>query len=153
MALSSVRRRLQFLSLEGKLALIVALFVAIVAALVLLAAVEMQILSAVRAYVGGEGLWSKGQKGAVYHLLRYATTHDEDDYQSFRSAVAVPLGDRRARVALDRDPTDLAQASAGFIQGRNHPEDVDGLIELFRRFRHVSYMADAVQSWADADAR
>jgi len=28
----------------------------------------MGILSAVRAYVGGEGLWSKGQKQAVYHL-------------------------------------------------------------------------------------
>ena len=153
MALSSVRRRLQFLSLEGKLALIVALFVAIVVTLVLLAAVEMQILSAVRAYVGGEGLWSKGQKGAVYQLQRYATTHDEGDYRNFRSTIAVPLGDRRARLALDRDAPDLEQASAGFTQGRNHPEDVPGLIELFRRFRHVSYMADAVQIWADADVR
>src|SRR5258708_31710756 len=124
MALSSVRRRLQFLSLEGKLALIVAVFVAIVVTLVLLAAVEMQILSAVRAYVGGESLWSKGQKGAVYQLQRYATTYDEDDYRSFRSAVAVPLGDHRARLALDRHAPDLEQASAGFIQGRNHPEDV-----------------------------
>ena len=28
-------------------------------------------LSSVRAYVGGEGLWSKAQKDAVFHLYKY----------------------------------------------------------------------------------
>ena len=28
-------------------------------------------LSSVRAFVGGEGLWSKAQKDAIYHLEKY----------------------------------------------------------------------------------
>ncbi|MEW6269303.1 MAG: PAS domain-containing sensor histidine kinase [Thermodesulfobacteriota bacterium] len=151
MALGSVRRRLQFLPLGGKLALIVALFVAIVVALVLVAVVEMRILSAVRAYVGGEGLWSKGQKSAVLHLQRYAQTHDAGQYRLFRDAIAVPLGDRAARLALERRSPDLEAARRGFLQGRNHPDDVPGLIELFRRFRHVPQMAKAVEVWAASD--
>jgi len=152
-ALTKVRRRLQFLSLGGKLALIVAVFVAIVASLVLLAIVEMQVLSSVRAYVAGEGLWSKGQKAAVYHLQRYAMTRAASDYEEFRIAIAVPLGDRVARLALEQPEPDLAEASEGFLRGRNHPEDVPGLIGLFRRFRGVHYMNEAVRVWAAADEK
>jgi signal transduction histidine kinase len=151
MALGALRRRLHFIPLEGKLAPVVAIFIAIVSTLVLLAAAEMYVLSAVRAYVGGEGLWSKGQKAAVYHLHRYATTRDPLDWQAFRAAIAVPLGDRRARLALDRPDPDVDAARAGFLQGRIHPADVPGLIVLFVRFRHVPYMARAVDVWAAAD--
>jgi PAS domain S-box-containing protein len=48
-----------------RVALIVVLFVAIVGCLLLLVAAQMDVLSAIRAYVGGEGLGSKGQKDAV----------------------------------------------------------------------------------------
>jgi len=47
-------------------------FVAIVALLVLLATESISIVSASRAYVGAESLWSKAQKEAVYSLYRYA---------------------------------------------------------------------------------
>ena len=151
MALGALRRRLLFLPLEGKLVPVVAIFVAIVSTLVLLAAAEMAVLSAVRAYVGGEGLWSKGQKTAVHRLQRYATTRDPLDWEAFRAAVAVPLGDRRARLALDRPEPDLDAARAGFLQGRIHPDDVAGLIALFVHFRSVPYMARAVDVWAAAD--
>jgi signal transduction histidine kinase len=153
MALATLRKRFRFLPFEGKLALVVALFAAIVATLVLLAVVEMHVLSAVRAYVAGEGLWSKGQKAAVYRLQRYATTFDTRDWQAFREAIAVPLGDRRARLALDRPDPDNADARVGFLQGRNHPDDVPALIGLFRRFRSLSDMARAVDVWAAADAQ
>ena len=35
---------------------------------------SLNTLSSLRAYVGGEGLWSKAQKDAVYYLNRYADT-------------------------------------------------------------------------------
>jgi hypothetical protein len=53
-------------------------------AVVLLAALgflSAMVLSAVRAYVGGESMWSKGQKDAVYHLLNYVESHDPDDHR------------------------------------------------------------------------
>src|SRR5262249_8619009 len=137
MTFGTLRHRLRSLSLERKLALIVALFGAIVATLVLIAVVEIQVLAAVRAYVGGEGLWSKSQKTAVTHLQRYALKKSPHEYEAFRAAIAVPLGDRQARLALDRPTPDVEAARRGFLRGRNHPDDVPGMIQLFLRLRHV----------------
>ncbi|RUR05371.1 hypothetical protein [Legionella sp. km772] len=53
--------------------------------------ITMKILSAVRTYVSGEGLWSKAQKNAVYYLAKYALTHNEKDYQSYLDLLKVPL--------------------------------------------------------------
>src|ERR687892_2471760 len=50
--------------------------VLVIAFLVFMTLQSMQILSACRAYVGGEGLWSKGQKDAVYSLIQYAQSHN-----------------------------------------------------------------------------
>lgn len=128
------------------------LFVLIVAFLLLLTNARTEILSAVRAYVAGEGLYSKGQKDAVYSLRRYASSGAESDYESFLSAIAIPLGDRRAREELEKPSPDPAVVYAGFIAGHNHPEDVEDMARLFRWFRHVPYMADAIQIWAAGDA-
>jgi hypothetical protein len=43
------------------------------------------------------------------------------------------MGDRRAPSSCEDDP-DLAVVREGFIAGRNDPDDIDGMIRLFRRF-------------------
>ena len=63
-------------------------------------------LSAVRASVAGEGLWSKAQKNAVFHLRTYAYSHKEADYNAFNSSLEVPESDRRARAELKKDNPD-----------------------------------------------
>ncbi|HMI60570.1 MAG TPA: hypothetical protein VK518_06670, partial [Puia sp.] len=85
-------------------------------------------LSAVRAYVGGEGLWSKGQKDALYQLLKYARTHKEADYTKFLGYMTVNQGDHQTRMELLKEHPNLDSARAGFIEGRNSPEDVDRMI-------------------------
>lgn len=52
---------------------------------------------------------------------------------------------------LEKPDPDLEVARRGFIQGRNHPDDVGGMIRLFRRFGDVSFMAKAIDIWAVAD--
>jgi PAS domain S-box-containing protein len=139
--------------LEGRRAtlLIIGLFALIIACLLFVANIGMSVLSATRAYVGGEGLWSKGQKDALIALMRYADTGDERDYARYRAAIAVPLGDHRAREELERPTPDLAVVTEGFLAGRNHPDDIPGMIRLFRWFRSISYMDQAIAIWAEAD--
>ncbi len=96
-------------------------FLLIVVLLVLLASESLKIVSASRAYVGGESLWSKAQKEAVYSLFRYAQSHAEADYAAYRAEIAVPMGDHRARLELERPDPDLAVAREGFIAGKNDP--------------------------------
>jgi len=147
----SVRTSLRLLPIGKKLGLIVVLFVLIVGCLLVLADMQMEILSGVRAYVGGEGLWSKGEKDAVHHLARYAETRDERDYRRYLDAIAVPMGDKQARLELEKPAPDPRVVREGFVQGRNHPDDVPRMAMLFRRFRHVSYMAKAIAIWTAGD--
>jgi len=120
--------------------------------LVAAAALSMEVQSAIRAYVGGEGLWSKGQKEAVFRLGRFAETRSPLEYGKFRAAIDICLGDSQARIELEKAEFDPAVARAGFLRGHNHPDDIAGMIRLFRYFRHVSYMDRAIGVWTRADA-
>ncbi|HEY2798235.1 MAG TPA: EAL domain-containing protein [Thermoanaerobaculia bacterium] len=122
------------------------------AGIAILSQTALSLLSGVRAYVGGEGLWSKGQKDAVHWIHRYAATGDPKAFASYRAAVAVPLGDRIAREELEKAHPDDRVARAGLLQGRNHPEDVDEMIWLVRNFRWVGYVQSALAIWRQGDA-
>ena len=115
------------------------------------AAFSIQLLSTVRAYVTGESLYSKGQKDAQIYLLDYAEQHREADYIRFVSALAMPLGDRAAREALQRPEPDIAAARQGFLDGGNHPDDIDGLIRMFRWFQRVPFMSKPIATWTEGD--
>jgi diguanylate cyclase (GGDEF)-like protein/PAS domain S-box-containing protein len=126
-------------------------FAMLIVAQVSLAVISLDTLSSVRAYVAGEALWSKGQKEAIYYLNRYAETGDPLAYRSYRNAIAIPVGDRDARFALEKNPPDMAAAREGFLHGGNHPDDISGLIWLYQNFRHVSYLERAINHWKATD--
>jgi two-component system, LuxR family, sensor kinase FixL len=136
---------------RDRIVLLVILFVSIVSCAVVAADLQAAILTAVRSYVGGEGLWSKAQKASVYHLTRYATSHREEDFELYRRAIDVPLGDRQARLELEKPGPDLEVVREGFLRGNIHPDDIPGMASLFRNFRRVSYMARAIAIWAEGD--
>lgn len=108
-------------------------------------------LSSVRSFVAGEGLWSKAEKDAVLYLRMYAYSHKERDYQTFKQFLAVSKGDKLTRQELQKQHPDLAIARKGFIAGKNHPDDVDGMIKLLQRFHQTYYLNKAFTLWADAD--
>ncbi len=116
-----------------------------------LAAVTVSTLGAVRAYVAGESQWSKARSDAVQHLLLYAETGDARQLASFESSLAVPLGDRRAREALMQPEFDRDFVREQLIIGGNHPDDVDGMITLFRRFGQSGLFEDALAAWIRGD--
>ena len=144
-------RILEILPGGGRLLQIIWPFMVIVIILLMLSAESMSILVATRSYSEGESLWSKGQKRAMFSLLRYTETRSAADYYNYRAAIAIPMGDEKARIELEKADPDLAAAWQGFIEGRNHPEDVPGLIMLFRRFRHVDFMAAVIDLWTEGD--
>ncbi len=109
-------------------------------------------LSSVRAFVGGEGLWSKSQKDAIYHLQQYSQTHDKEDEQAFEYFMKVPLGDHKTLFELKKKDPDLEIARQGLLEGRNHPDDIDGMIKLFRRFKGNPYIDKSINLWSEADS-
>lgn len=135
-----------------RLVLIVWPFLAIVAILLVIAAASLDILSACRAYVEGESVWSKAQKDAVFHLLRYAETGNTQHYERYRAAIAIPIGVRVARLEMGKPDMDPKVVERGFLQARGHPDDVGGAIRLFRTFHSVDYIERVVAIWARGDA-
>lgn len=112
----------------------------------------IKIFSAVRAYVGGEGLWSKAQKDSAYYLIKYAYTRDEQDYQLYLHFLKVPLSDHQARLALIKNPMDYDGARQGFLGGRIHPDDIDGIIWFFSTFNRIYYIDKAIKIWTQGDS-
>ncbi|HKV76198.1 MAG TPA: ATP-binding protein [Gemmatimonadales bacterium] len=139
-------------SFERQALLSLALLLGIVASLVAIAAVGFDTLSSARAYVGGEALWSKAQKDAVYYLIRYAQSRDSVEYDAFVRHLSVPEGDRVARLELDKPRPDYPVMREGFLRGRNHPDDIPGMARFYRRFREVRFVAQAIEIWAEGDS-
>lgn len=129
----------------------IALLILIVGVVVLTSTVGLSTLSAVRAYVGGEGLWSKAQKDAARSLHQYGQTKDPRDFDAYQREIAIPLGDHEARLALQRRNPDPEIARQGFLEGGNDSSDVGPMATLFRRFQNFRYMRQAIAIWTNGD--
>lgn len=110
-------------------------------------------LSSVRAYVGGEGLWSKAEKDAAFELEAFGRTRNERDYRAYLNYLSVPIGDRKARLEMAKPAAGYNIEWQGLLQGRNQPSDIPGMISLFRRFGWISYIGDAISDWQQGDAQ
>ncbi|MBC7699547.1 ATP-binding protein [Aquabacterium sp.] len=150
-------RRRQFLMLHRReswqpYVAFVALSLVVISLLAALAVTSVNVLGALRAYVGGESLWSKASSDAVQHLRDFAVTHNQADFVAFEEALALPLGDQQAREEMLRSNPNLTVVRQGLIAGGNHPDDVAGMITLFRRFGDRPVLQEALTAWTHGDA-
>lgn len=150
MAIFNSKRRI---SIATRLYFVVGLMGLLILLELLTLRFAMQKLSAVRAFVGGESLWGKAQKNAVFSLQRFATTKSEKDYQQFLDFLSVPLGDHQARLSLEKNPPDREGARVGFLRGGIHPDDIDPIVDLLLKFYWVEDLEKAIQVWKAADLR
>lgn len=100
------------------IAIVVGLFLVVIVALVAVGASGLDLLAGLQSFVSAESHWAKGQKDASLALSRYLDTGDESDFRRFVGRLGVPLGDRKARLALELPRPDLAAAQQGFLEGR-----------------------------------
>ncbi len=113
---------------------------------------SIELLSTIRAWVGGEGLYSKGQKNATFYLSQYALSGSEEDFRLYEAAIRFPLGDYKARLALERHPPDTAAAREGFLEGGSSAADVPSIITVFRLFRNLGQVRQAIAIWTEGDS-
>lgn len=146
-----VTKKFPTLSTEGKVVFIISLFVLISVLLGGMIFWYGSIFDGVRSYVRGEGLWAKAQKDAVFYLDSYSYNRSESDYDAYRQALQVINGDKNARLALLESPPNYEEVRKGFLQGQNHPDDIESMIEFFLTFQRISYMRDAISTWQSAD--
>ncbi|MDB5141323.1 MAG: His Kinase (phospho-acceptor) protein [Mucilaginibacter sp.] len=140
--------------LKKKMALVFLLVMGLASATIIIVNYySIRILSGARAYINGESQYSKGQKDAAAYLINYIYLDNDADYAAFKRAINIPRGDHIARITLSSANYDYRTARNGFLQGGNHPEDIDDMIWLFNRFKHFEMFEKAIKIWADADVR
>ena len=110
-------------------------------------------LTGARAYVGGESLWSKARNQTMVRL-RARLTNDSPAAACAPMSewLAVPLGDRDARLELDKLDPDFGVIRDGFVRGGNSPDDVDAMVHLYRNFHSLPLMRDSIDAWRRGDA-
>ena len=146
---------LKNLSVKKKLGLLGVIFIVGMCLLFFLSILGMNLLSSMRACVGGESLWSKGQKDSVYYLKTYISYHNETHYQKYLQKVNLLMGIQKSRIELIKErgfnPDIVYQ---GFTSAKIRSEDIGGMISLIRNFRgKVSYIDEILDVWAKGDKR
>ncbi|MFU8858931.1 MAG: PAS domain S-box protein [Cyclonatronaceae bacterium] len=103
------------------------------------------------AYIEGEGYYSRYQKDSFTHLIQFVQEQDPKYYWMYREAISVPLGNSIARIELEKDKPDYEKVKSGLLQGRNHPDNIDRIIKLFRNYRNAAFMETAIGIWERGD--
>tara|TARA_R110001592_G_scaffold362471_1_gene676369 strand:- start:9656 stop:12049 length:2394 start_codon:yes stop_codon:yes gene_type:complete len=111
----------------------------------------IQVQAGTAAYLSGLSLWSKGQIESVRKSEIYAQTGEISLLQQARFGYQVPLGDLNARQMMELEQPDYKAAVQGFLQGGNHPDDIQRMIWLFRLFQNAPYFRDAIDAWRATD--
>src|SRR2546429_9828308 len=62
-----------------------------------------------------------------------------------------PLGEKFARIELEKPAPDMTIVYQGFTRGQINPDDIPGMVRLFRWFHDFSFMRVAIADWAAAD--
>jgi PAS domain S-box-containing protein len=130
---------------------VLTVFACIVGLQLLVGMVSLDLMAAVRSYATGESLYSKAQKDAQLHLINYAVSHQDSEFQLFMQSLEVPRGDRFAREEMQKPTFDSEATRNSYLQGGNHPDDIAGAIRLFRWFQHTPLMAHAIATWTQGD--
>lgn len=136
---------------RAKLYRVVAIFILLGLALSVVSYFGNKVQSGNRAYISGESEWSKAQKEASINLLQYVRTEDERYYDIYLRSLEVIMGDRAGREELSSANPDLERVRRGFLDGDNHPDDVDAMIWLFQNFKNQDQIQNALSIWEKAD--
>ncbi|WP_227816050.1 PAS domain S-box protein [Nitrogeniibacter aestuarii] len=126
-------------------------FLLLVIVLLITAMLGIHMMSAVRAFVYGEGLWSKAEDQALIHLSAYAATQSPEEYVHFQTAIAVPRAYARARDALLQTPPDEQASRQALLEGGTDPADADDMILFFRVFHDTALLKRPLAIWAEGD--
>jgi len=118
---------------------------------VMLTAGMLELQTSATAYIIGESHWSKSQQSLAHELQRYAASGDPAQLQRARDLLRVPLGDRRARLALEQDPVDLETPRQGFLDGMNAPEGIGRMIRMYRYLHNAPFFRESVAIWRKGD--
>ncbi|MCB2190500.1 MAG: methyl-accepting chemotaxis protein [Deltaproteobacteria bacterium] len=142
---------MQEVSPKTKLYVALIIIAIVIAGLFMIGKLGFDILSGLRAYVAAESLWAKGQKDATHYLRRYADTKEPKYYVRFKESLTATFGPKKARLELDTPNPDMDVVFEGYAENGSHPDDYASMAWIYRNFRNLDLMKQAIETWKNAD--
>lgn len=147
----TLRSQISRFSIQRKLFLIFGFMTCLIVFELLMLRYSMSNLTAVRAFVYGESVWSKAQKDSAYYLKRMGITKSEEDFASYNKSLFVPRECRVARLELYKENPNHDLIVRGFINGKIHPDEVGPILHMISAFSWLEHIEAALQTWKEAD--
>lgn len=82
---------------SNKVVVVITVFVILALSFTVMTYYGNKTVTAARAYITGQGHWSKAQKDAVISVIRYVSEKDSTYYNQFKGALRINKGDRSAQ--------------------------------------------------------
>lgn len=139
------------ISITRKLFFTVGIMTLFFTIVIIVFAIILNTLSSVRAYVSGDALWAKAEKNAIYQLHKYGHLKDEASYEKFVEYMKVPIGDKNARLEIEKENPDMNIVYQSALQGLNKKEDIKGMIKLYKRFHLRPFVKNTLVVWRRQD--
>lgn len=137
--------------MKKKVLIIISILIIVPSILIIFMNFQAKLQDGLKSYIRAEGLYSKGQKNSVYYLSRYIINQNETDYINFLTQIKIPLGVKKARLALQNPDIDIKEAYEGFSEGKNTSQDIKNMIWLFDYFKNIDFFKDATIIWEKGD--
>lgn len=113
--------------------------------------IAVRTLTAVRTFVGAEGLWSKSQKDAIQHLQRFVLTGDHDDFQKYQQELEIPLAGRDIRIDFERQQFQSSTMVKNLQVYNVREGDFPKIIGFMWKSGIVPQLSSAFDRWRDGD--
>jgi diguanylate cyclase (GGDEF)-like protein/PAS domain S-box-containing protein len=150
--LKNTRKQSASATIKKKVLAVMVIFITITVFCLCLTYLALSVQSTIRAFVHGEGLWSKAQRDAVLALQDYLESYNPADFQNVQNALKIPMGYRQARLELLKPgPFNHNKAFQGLLAGGTHRDDIPGVIRLMRCCADLWLLRDVISTWAQGD--
>lgn len=135
----------------SKMVGLIAIFILLALSLIVINDIGSRLVSGSRAYIAGEGEWTKAQKQASLALIKYIEFNENEYFAEFEDHLEVIEGDRQARILLNSGEADHEEIYREFLRGNNQPDDIPDLIWLYRNFSDIEPIMNAISYWEQGD--
>ena len=126
-------------------------FVVVIVTQMLFAGFSVTTLTAIRTWIVAADTWSRNEQKAAYDLTVYATTGDEQAFQSYGRAMKTPRAYLDVKVDWTKDDFDSQQARLALIRAGIAPDDSRAMSLSLQYLRSFSYMRQAMSMALEAD--
>ncbi len=130
---------------------IIAFFILAQVVMLFVGMAGLECIDVLRAYAAGESRWSRAEKTAVVHLVRFIETREARLLPVFERNLAVLADDRIARTALELPHPRFDLSQRGYLAGKTDPRDVPGMMWGYVLLHDVPPFASPVAIWQHTD--